>query len=275
MDNNHNYYVYVYIDPRNFEEFYYGQGKDDRKASHLSDSDEDNEKVNRIKAIKKAGQEPIIKVIASCLTKEEALLIEKTLIWKLGRTLTNISSGHFSEKFRPHNTLHLDLKHFDYSNGIYLLNVGEGKHRSWFDCQKYGFMSSGQGKRYRKKMQEFRPGDIIAAYWSKKGFRGGYVGVGIVKTTAVSANEFRVDDKSLHALPLDQRNIFDNGDDPDKAEWVIEIKWIATVSAKDRKWRSKAGLFSTPSTKASLERQSATLKFLETQFGFKFDKLRT
>ena len=30
------YYVYVYIDPRNFEEFYYGKGKGSRKNAHHS-----------------------------------------------------------------------------------------------------------------------------------------------------------------------------------------------------------------------------------------------
>lgn len=29
------YYVYVYIDPRNYEEFYYGKGKGSRKNAHL------------------------------------------------------------------------------------------------------------------------------------------------------------------------------------------------------------------------------------------------
>ena len=46
-----------------------------------------------IDAIKKVGLDPIIKVIAKNLSEKEALLVEKTLIWKLGRTLTNISSG--------------------------------------------------------------------------------------------------------------------------------------------------------------------------------------
>ena len=63
------YYVYVYIDPRNFEEFYYGKGKGKRKFSHLSD-DSDNEKTKRIRAIKKVGLEPIVKVIANKLSEE-------------------------------------------------------------------------------------------------------------------------------------------------------------------------------------------------------------
>jgi len=48
------YYVYVYIDPRNFEEFYYGKGRDNRKGAHLQDSG-DSEKARRIQAIHKAG----------------------------------------------------------------------------------------------------------------------------------------------------------------------------------------------------------------------------
>jgi hypothetical protein len=203
-------YVYVYIDPRNFEEFYYGHGTGSRKEAHLSDANEETEKVKRIANIKNAGMKPIIKVIASGLTRDQALLIESTLIWKFRRTLTNIVAGHYAASFRPPNTLHLALKGFDYENGIYLLNVGEGSHRSWADCRQYGFMSAGQGKRYRKLMQEFRPGDVIAAYWSKRGQLGGYVGIGIVQESAVSVKDFLVGGKSLREFPLNQDNIFDN-----------------------------------------------------------------
>ena len=74
------YYVYVYIDPRNFEEFYYGKGKGSRKDAHLFE-DSDSEKSKRIKAIKKEGLEPIIRVIARGLSEHDALLVEKTLLW--------------------------------------------------------------------------------------------------------------------------------------------------------------------------------------------------
>jgi hypothetical protein len=71
-----NYYIYVYIDPRNFEEFYYGKGKGSRKDAHLSE-DSDSEKSKRIKAIKKEGLEPIIRVIACNLSEHDALLVKK------------------------------------------------------------------------------------------------------------------------------------------------------------------------------------------------------
>ena len=74
-----NYYVYVYIDPRNLEEFYYGKGKGSRKNAHLLE-ESDSEKSRRISLIKKAGLEPTIRVIARDLSEHDALLIEKTLL---------------------------------------------------------------------------------------------------------------------------------------------------------------------------------------------------
>jgi len=63
------YYVYVSIDPRNFEEFYYG--KDRRKDAYLKD-EVDSEKTKRIVAIRKEGLYPIIRVIARGLTGSDA-----------------------------------------------------------------------------------------------------------------------------------------------------------------------------------------------------------
>lgn len=174
------YYVYVYIDPRNYEEFYYGKGKGSRKNAHLA-SASDSEKSARILGIRKEGLEPIIRVIARGLTEAEALLIEKTLLWKLGKNLTNIASGHYAEKFRPHDKLHLELSGFDYQSGVYYYNVGQGPHRTWADFFKYKFISAGGGqKQWRNAMLQFNKGDIIAAYL--KG--AGYVGIGRILATA-------------------------------------------------------------------------------------------
>ena len=108
----------------------YGKGKGDRKNAHLDDT-ADTAKTKRIADIKKAGLQPIIKVIARGLSENEALLVEKTLLWKLGKWTTNIASGSFKNKFLPHNTFHKDIPDFDFHNGIYYYNVGEGTHRNW------------------------------------------------------------------------------------------------------------------------------------------------
>ena len=262
-----NYYVYVYIDPRNFEEFYYGKGKGNRKNAHLKDK-KDSEKTNIIKAIRKEGLEPIVKVIAKDLTEKEALLIEKTLIWKLGKNLTNLSSGHFADKFRRHHTFHLNLNGFDFENGLYYVNGGErkGGNRSWIDCRKFGFLSAGQHPKYSKPLHTLNKGDIIVAYLKSKG----YVGIGKITATAQRVNDFRVNGKPLQHMQLYNKNIFKNCHNKN-SEYLVKVKWIKSVSAEEAKW--EAGLYAIELIKASLENQDATIKFLEKEFKVSFSDL--
>lgn len=254
------FYVYVYIDPRSLEEFYYGKGSGNRKNAHLSDTG-DTEKIRRINAIKKEGMEPIIKVIAKDLTEQEALLVEKTLIWRLGKSLTNASSGHFAENFRPHDTLHIDLMGFDFKNGIYYVNVGEGDNRSWADSRRYGFLSAGQDQKWSDPIRTLVVGDIVIAYLKKHG----YVGVGRVIKTAVPVNDFRYKGKSLRSVKLIQPNLFENSDNV-KSEYLVKIEWIKSVESSEAKWKSRAGLFTSQLIKASLQDQPLTRTFIEKRF---------
>lgn len=267
-ENNPEHYVYVYIDPRNFEEFYYGMGKGSRKAAHLLDKD-DTEKTKRINAIIKAGHQPIIKVIAKDLTQREAFFIEQTLIWKFGKTLTNKISGHFVEKFRPHDTLHLELAHFDFKNGLYYVNVGEGIHRCWEDCREFGFLSAGQDKKWSDPIKRLAKGDIVAAYL--KGY--GYVGVGRVKEKAVKVNDFKIDNMLLSQFNLKAQNIYENSDN-DKSEYVVKIEWISSVDKGNaKKAKKEHGIYSTTHIRASLQGQPDTIKYLEKEFNVNFDHL--
>ncbi len=270
-NSNEEYYVYVYIDPRNYEEFYFGKGIKKRKDSHLSD-DSDNEKTQRINDIKKEGLEPIIKVIAKDLTSNEAFLIEKTLIWKLGKTLTNISSGHFSDKFRPHNTMHLNLPYFDYKNGLYYINVGEGESRKWDDCRKYGFLAAGQDPKFSDPLKTLEVGDMVIAYLKLEKNFGGYVGVGRVKEKAVSVNDFKVDNKTLNHYELACTGIYNNCDNAN-SEYLVKVEWIKTVDRKNGKWQSKSNLFTTPAIKASLQNQQDTIDFIEKGFDINLNAL--
>jgi hypothetical protein len=259
------FYVYVYIDPRNFEEFYYGKGKGSRKEAHLYDSS-DSEKSKRIKIIQDSGQKPIIKVIAKDLTEREAFFIEKTLLWKLRGRLTNKSSGHFADKFRPHDTLHQELAGFDFNNGLYYVNIGEGIHRCWEDCRKYNFLSAGQDKKYSDPLKTLLKGDIVAAYLKGKG----YVGIGEVIEQAVRVNDYRFNGKSLRELPLKVKNIFINCDN-ENSEYLVKLKWIKTIDGSQaKKARRKEGIFSTEIIKASLQGQPKTKEFLEKEFDIKF-----
>lgn len=257
----HNYYVYVYIDPRNFEEFYYGKGKGSRKDAHLDDAS-DSRKARRIAEIRKEGLEPIIRVIAGNLSEQEALLVEKTLLWKLGKLTTNIATGHFKDKFRPLNTLHKELPGFDFQNGIYYYNIGEGPHRNWEDYCKFGFISAGQGKRWGDAMQGFNKGDVVAAYLKGKGF----VGIGKIKERAKMIKDVVVGNKPLLSLPLRSRNMSENCHDPVKSEYVSLVDWLKKVSSDKAKTRKRPKLYTTTHIRASLNHQPETVKFLEEQF---------
>ncbi len=186
------FYVYCYIDPRNLEEFYYGKGKGSRKDAHLQDAS-DSAKSRRISEIKKEGLLPIIRVLARGLSEDQALLVEKTLLWKLGKLTTNIATGAFAQNFRPINTLHKELSGFDYRNGIYYYNVGEGAHRNWDDYIAHDFISAGQGPRWRDAMLGFNVGDVFAAYLKKHGF----VGAGRIVAAAQ-----KVERRKSHGRPL-------------------------------------------------------------------------
>ena len=256
------FYVYVYIDPRNYEEFYYGKGRGSRKDAHLNDTS-DSAKAKRISEIKREGLSPIIRVIARNLTESEALLIEKTLLWKLGKWTTNISSGHFAEKFRPHNTFHKELSDFDYENGLYYYNVGEGSHRNWDDYLKFGFISAGQGTRWRDAMLGFNPGDVFAAYLKKHGF----VGIGRINTKAQMIRDIKIDGKDLLLLSLQCQNMDDNYNNPELSEYVCKVEWFKSVPRNQAKWRSTPKLYTTTHVRASLDGQPQTVSFLEEEFG--------
>jgi len=256
------YYVYVYIDPRNFEEFYYGKGCGSRKDAHLLEKS-DSPKSRRIQEIRQEGLSPIIRVIARGLTESEALLVEKTLLWKLGKLTTNIATGHFSENFRPPNTLHRHLSGFDYQNGIYYYNVGEGEHRNWDDYLKFGFISAGQGRRWRDAMLGFNPGDVCAAYLKGHGF----VGVGKIVTKAAMARDVLKDGQPFLSLSLSCPLMGDNSTDPELSEYVCLVNWVTTVPRKQAKWRSAPKLYTTTHVRASLDGQPETVEFLEAEFG--------
>lgn len=260
-----NYYVYVYIDPRNFEEFYYGKGKGSRKNAHLND-DLDSEKSRRIQAIKKEGLEPIIRVIARNLSEHDALLVEKTLLWKLGKLLTNISSGHYADNFRPHNSFHRELSGFDFQNGLYYYNVGEGLNRNWDDYVMYGFISAGQSPRFRDAILGLQEGDIVAAYLKGHGF----VGIGQIIQRAKPVRDVLIDNTPLLQKTLVCPNMADNSNDLSKSEYVALVKWVKTVPRNEAKWKSNSGLFTSQLVRASLDGQPETVKYLEKEFDINF-----
>ena len=263
------YYVYVYIDPRNFEEFYYGKGRGSRKEAHLFETG-DTPKIKRIAEIRAAGADPIVRVIARGLTESQALLIEATLLWRLGRYTTNIARGHFTELFRPLNSLHRELPGFDFQNRLYYFNVGEGRgeRRKWADCRRHNFIAAGHGPFWRDAICQFRVGDVFAAYFSGRGF----VGIGRIVERARMAREVLIEGVPLLTLcPIMNHD----ADSTELSEYVARVEWIRAVPKEQAKMKRRSGIFTTPALRASLDGQPKTVEFLATAFEVDFPSLLT
>jgi hypothetical protein len=111
----------------------------------------------------------------------------------------------------------------------FVVNIGDGRHRAWEDCCKYGFVSGGQGRWYSNSLHQLFPGARIFAFLPGQGF----VGVGYVRTSAVPVREFVAKDekgveKPLLQLPLKAAAMSENSDDPDKSEYVVGVEWKET-----------------------------------------------
>lgn len=254
------YYVYVYIDPRNFEEFYLGKGRGSRKNAHLFDNS-DSKKSRRVKEIQKDDLQPIIRVIASNLSEHDALLIEKTLLWKSGKQLTNVSSGYYSDKFRPPNTLHTDIPGFDFQNGVYYYNVGEGPGRNWDDYLSYDYISAGGSEpQWKRAILGFEPGDVFAAYLKGHGF----VGIGRIEDRAKPMREATYNGQPLIEQDLTSEIPGHDLESDELCEYVCNVTWIATVPRLEAK--KKPDMFTSQHVRASLANQPDTIEFLNREF---------
>jgi hypothetical protein len=274
MKTDSNYYVYAYFDPGSYEMIYVGKGHGGRKYAHLPDK-AGSATERRIHAIERAGLKPLIRVVAAKLTDEQALLVEKALIWRTGESLTNLSGGHFADNFRPPNTLHLSLPGFDTVRGIFFVNVGAhfGPHRQWEDCYKYDFLAAGYGREFSSQLDRLSVGDIVAAYFIKKGYNHGYVGVGRVVTTSVPVADFRYKGRPLNRRMLTGPELLHDIEDEDECEHLVGVNWIKKVPQEKAQWRKGAGLWAGRRIVASLSRQPKTKQFLERQFKVNFELL--
>jgi hypothetical protein len=106
--------------------------------------------------------------------------------------------------------------------------VGETPY-SWDDCRKYSFICAGGGRRYRQWMQNFKEGDTIYAYVSGSG----YVGIGIVKKTAIPFREATLaDGRRLVDLQRDGELAgahYNRSDDDDTCDWIVLVRWEKAV----------------------------------------------
>lgn len=119
--------------------------------------------------------------------------------------------------------------------GLWHVNVGvhpnELIQRNWDDPMTFGFLSAGQGAKWRDEISRLGVGDHVYAYLNGHG----YVGGGVVTSSAVRADGFVPPgyDKPLRELPLESQGWFTNSDDPELAEYMVGIHWDKAVPAME------------------------------------------
>lgn len=114
-------------------------------------------------------------------------------------------------------------------NGEYYVSFGGESARSWEDALKYGYISAGGGTWYSQTLKLLSPGDRV---WVKIPGKG-YVGVGRVKESVQSVNEFKVwvgdgEQSVLNAIKSAE-HLKKSAADPERAEYFVRIQWLDTV----------------------------------------------
>lgn len=146
----------------------------------------------------------------------------------------------------------------------FYISLGEGDHRSWDDCLKYGFISGGNGKWYSQTLKLLFLGSRVFVNIP----RTGYVGVGVVKDTVVPIKDFKVSlegqEVPILEVPLTAPKMDENVGDPDLCEYLVRVEWIKTVPRSAAYW--ERGLFAIQHTACRMT-SSFTIERLSQHFG--------
>lgn len=118
-------------------------------------------------------------------------------------------------------------------NGEYY--VSYGGNRDWEEARKYGFISAGGGLWYSRTLNVLEPGGRI---WVNIPGGVGYVGVGEVLEKPVPIDEFTVEDDSGNTVPITSLSLKISesttlAQDPERAEYMVAVKWIKTVPEQE------------------------------------------
>jgi hypothetical protein len=166
-----------------------------------------------------------------------------------------------------------ELSKFFFVNIGYITKGKIRKERNWDDFRNYNFISAGQGLNYSKPLYKLMPGNVVFAYVSNLGENGGYIGVGIVKESAVKVNEFKHEGKPLlHYMKKLKGDIFKNSHDANLSEYLVKIDWISNRDL-DKGFKAEGKYFVHRQGLCSMKNQIDTVEWLLHNFKISKEKL--
>ncbi len=111
----------------------------------------------------------------------------------------------------------------------YYFNFGTNESRDWEEAREYGFLSAGGRRWAQQRISVLEPGDRI---WVSVP-HAGYVGVGVIEDSAQPIDRFTVQSRGkpvpLRSLPVRAAQLPTVAENPDRAEWVVRVRWLKTV----------------------------------------------
>jgi hypothetical protein len=118
----------------------------------------------------------------------------------------------------------------------FVVNFEDKASRKWEDAVKYGFISAGGGRWYSRTLPQLFVGARVFCMIPKSG----YVGIGTVIETAKPIKDvtFNVNETEvkMSELNLQATNMFHDEEDLEKCEYVVKVKWTATVPKEEAYW---------------------------------------
>ena len=131
--------------------------------------------------------------------------------------------------------------------GEYYASFGHGENRDWEEARKYGFICAGGGPWYSGTLRLLKVNDLV---WVKAPGRG-FVGVGRVRSGAISAPEFTLSDDNGIARPA--LDILKSAtyhrefvSDAETVEYFVAIDWSETRALSEA--INEAGMFGNQNT---------------------------
>lgn len=111
----------------------------------------------------------------------------------------------------------------------FYVSLGEDDHRTWQDCQAYGFVSGGQGQWYSRTLAMLFDGARVFVCIPNKG----YVGVGTVTEPMKPVKDFTVDLNGITMpilqAPLQAPQMGENADNPELSQYLVRVDWLKTL----------------------------------------------
>jgi len=141
-------------------------------------------------------------------------------------------------------------------NGEYYVSFGhDDDSRNWSEARQYGFISAGGGSWYTGTLDALEPG---ARVWVNVPGRG-FVGVAEVLEERVAVDDFLVEHngeqiKLLDVPGLAMGNSETFAADPERAEYLVRVKWLHSVPLEDAVWEK--GFFANQNTVAKPRAQT-------------------